>query len=165
MFKKDFKGNGKGGEENASNSINLIGAGTSIKGEIKTENDIRIDGTIQGNVITNSKIVLGEQAKVQGDVYCLSGDLSGYVEGNVYTKDVLHLKASSKINGDIHTKRLVVEKDAIFNGKCEMKEQVSFDQGKAGSDVQSTSSKSEKDDFVNQKDEKGKSQQSAKKQS
>lgn len=122
MFKREKNGSGmsKKNGEYASNSINLIGATTTINGEVETESDIRIDGKVHGNINSKAKVVLGESGRIEGNVYCQNADLTGQVNGNVYIKDLLYLKEQSKIEGDIHTKRLVVDKGAQFNGQCKM---------------------------------------------
>ncbi len=126
MFKREKSGNGlsKKNGEYASNSINLIGATTTINGEVDTESDIRIDGKVNGDINSKAKVVLGESGRVEGNLYCQNADLTGQVQGNVYIKDLLYLKEKSKVDGDIHTKRLVVDKGAQFNGQCKMGEAV-----------------------------------------
>ncbi len=130
MFKKDNKVENRGKEDNNGSSINLVGDSTHISGEVYTETDIRVDGTIEGDIITKGKLVLGENALITGNSYCQSGDISGKIEGDIYSKDLLNLKSTAQVNGDIYTKRLIIEKDASFNGKCEMRDQVTFPQGK-----------------------------------
>lgn len=101
-----------------SSSINLIGAGTVIEGRIITKNDIRIDGSVNGNIRSEGKVVLGQKANIDGNMYCADSDLSGRVEGNVICKGFLQLKATARIQGDIFTKHLEIENGAQFNGYC-----------------------------------------------
>ncbi len=100
------------------NSISRISAGTVIKGEIVSPTDIRIDGTFEGKVTSNGRVVLGESAVVKGDIICNNIDLWGKVEGNVYVKDTLSLKEGCTMNGNLHIRRLAVELGATFNGSC-----------------------------------------------
>lgn len=126
-----FTGNKKGDEvpfkKNAdlNNTINILGGTTYIKGELDTENDIRLDGKVEGIVRSKAKVVIGESAVIQGDIYCLNADISGRVLGNVYCDDLLHLKSKSKIKGDLFTKKLVVELGSQLNGNCEMGDKMS----------------------------------------
>lgn len=101
-------------------SINLIGAGTVIEGEIKADGDIRIDGTIYGSIQSKSKVVIGTTGLVEGDIVCQNADISGTVKGTTNISELLFLKASAKINGDITTGKLVVEAGATFTGSCSM---------------------------------------------
>ena len=109
------------------NSISRISAGTVIKGEIVSPNDIRIDGLFEGKVISKSRVVIGESANVKGDIICENIDLWGKVEGNLYVKDTLALKEGSNINGNLHIRRLLVELGATFNGTCKTITEAEFD--------------------------------------
>jgi cytoskeletal protein CcmA (bactofilin family) len=106
--------------ENTGTSINLIGAGTVIEGDIRSNGDIRIDGTVHGKVISKAKVVVGSTGNVEGDVTCQSSDLSGTVKGKMSVSELLFLKSSAKIVGDIVTGKLVVEVGATFTGSCNM---------------------------------------------
>ncbi len=101
-------------------SINVIGSDTVIEGNITSNGDVRIDGTLVGSVKTSSKLVLGISGKIEGDANAKSADISGKVDGNVNISEILYLKSTSRIVGDIHTNKLVVESGGEFNGKCEM---------------------------------------------
>ena len=109
------------------NSISRISAGTVIKGEIISPNDIRIDGTFEGKVTSKGRVVLGETAVVKGDIVCTNIDLWGKVEGNVYVKDTLSLKEGCKMDGNLHVRRLSVELGATFNGSCRTITETEFD--------------------------------------
>lgn len=103
-----------------SKSLNQFGEGTIITGEIKSKGDIRIDGTIEGAVQSEAKLVVGPSGKIDGDVQCKSADVSGKVYGRLVVDDLLFLKSSALIEGDIIAKKLVVEAGAQFNGTCNM---------------------------------------------
>ena len=120
------EGKGRSAEDSSSKAINLVGSATTIKGEVTTESDIRVDGRIEGDLHTHTKIVLGEGGVIEGNVYCESADLSGQVSGNIYCKELLKLQATTQVQGDILTKRAVVEKGAVFNGQCTMQDQITF---------------------------------------
>ncbi len=107
--------------ENVINgSINLIGQGTIITGDLSCKGDIRIDGEIVGNVISMAKVVIGESGSVKGDVIGTNADISGTLEGDVTVNDTLFLKSTAVLNGDIVTNKLIVEAGAIFTGNCNM---------------------------------------------
>ncbi|HMY12338.1 MAG TPA: polymer-forming cytoskeletal protein [Bacteroidia bacterium] len=106
--------------ETTSGSINLIAAGTSIEGEIKSNGDLRIDGHIVGSVFSKAKVVVGTTGVVDGDIVCQNADVSGTVKGTSTVTEMLFLKATAKINGDINTGKLVVEVGASFTGNCNM---------------------------------------------
>jgi cytoskeletal protein CcmA (bactofilin family) len=114
---------GKSSTKNQSaetGSINLIGLGTFITGDIQSNGDVRIDGTLTGNITISGKLVLGNSGKVEGNIECANADFSGEVKGIVKVKETLSLKATAKINGDIVTGKLAIESGAVFTGTCNM---------------------------------------------
>lgn len=102
------------------NEVSRVSTGTVIKGEISSPNDIRIDGTFEGKVISQGRVVIGEKAVVTGDIIGTNVDFWGRMRGNFYVKDTLSLKSSCTVEGDLHIKRLQVDLDAKFNGICKM---------------------------------------------
>src|SRR3954466_2556776 len=81
-------------------SVNLIGGGTKITGDITSAGDVRIDGHLTGNIIIAGKFVLGVNGIVEGNITSTNADLSGEVKGKVNVTEVLSLKNSARINGD-----------------------------------------------------------------
>lgn len=120
MFEQKRKEVVKPTEITTSTSINLIGAGTVIKGEVKSNGDIRIDGTIIGSVTSKSKVVIGSTGKMEGDIFCQNADISGAIKGKTVVAEMMFLKSTAVVNGDIHTGKLVVEVGAAFTGNCNM---------------------------------------------
>lgn len=110
--------NGK--NESGSSSINLIGSGTVIEGDIRSNGDIRIDGSVYGQVFSKAKVVVGNTGVIEGDLNCQNADVSGTIKGKSTVNELLFLKSSSKLNGDIITGKLVVEVGATFTGSCNM---------------------------------------------
>jgi cytoskeletal protein CcmA (bactofilin family) len=108
--------------EMENSTINLISNGTEITGDIKSEGDIRIDGTLIGNLSTKGKVVIGNTGKVKGEVVCKNSEVCGEVDGKINVSQLLTLKTSSRINGDIITEKLSIEPGARFTGNCNMAE-------------------------------------------
>ncbi|HSV76080.1 MAG TPA: polymer-forming cytoskeletal protein [Bacteroidales bacterium] len=106
--------------ETEHSSINLVGSGTTIKGDVFSSGDIRIDGTITGFLESKGKVVVGSTGVIEGDVVCQNADISGNVRAKISVTDLLTLKASSRITGDILTGKLAIEPGAIFTGSCTM---------------------------------------------
>src|SRR5665811_338483 len=106
--------------ETDNTTINLISNGTDITGDIKSNGDIRIDGSLTGNLNTKGKVVIGPTGKVKGEVICKNSEISGILEGKIVVGQLLNLKASSKINGEIVTAKLSIEPGAVFSGNCKM---------------------------------------------
>lgn len=103
---------------------NLIGNGTTIKGEIIATGDIRVDGTVVGTMKSTGKVVIGQQGVVEGEILCNSADISGRVKGIIRVEELSTLKSTSRIEAELYTKQLFIEVGAIFTGKCDMSQKV-----------------------------------------
>ncbi len=103
-----------------SNSSNVIGKGTVLEGNVETFGNIRIEGRVNGNIKSKSKIALGNGSRVEGNIAAQNADIEGEVKGKVEISELLVLKSTAVINGDIATGKLVVEPGAVFNGTCKM---------------------------------------------
>ncbi len=109
------------------NEVSRISAGTVFKGELTSPGDIRIDGEFEGRIFSKGRVVVGEKAKVKGDIVCINVDFCGTMTGNFFVKETLTLKAGCQVDGDLNVKRLQVELDAKFNGSCRMIDDAQFD--------------------------------------
>ena len=116
-------------------SASLIGSGTSLKGDITSSGDLRIDGTLIGNIICSSKVIIGANGVVEGDVSGVTADIMGKVSGTIKVKELLQLKSNCQVNGNIHSAKLQIEPAANFNGQCHMIHEapVSTSSSKSGS--------------------------------
>lgn len=103
-----------------TDTINTIGTGTIITGDIQSKGDIRVDGTLKGSINTSGKVVVGKEGVVEGDVICNSADISGVIKAKITTSQLLSLKSTAKLNGDIVTNKLSIEPGASFTGSCSM---------------------------------------------
>ena len=101
-------------------TINTIGAGTIVTGDIQSKGDIRLDGILKGSVNTSGKVVLGKEGIIEGDVICNSADISGTIKAKITVSQLLSLKATAKLNGEIITNKLSIEPGASFTGSCSM---------------------------------------------
>ena len=109
-----------------NNSVSRISAGTVIKGEIISPNDIRIDCSFEGTLKVKGKVVVGNTATIKGDIICDNCDIFGKLDGNVYVKDTLGLKDGCVVNGNLHIRRISVELGSTFNGNCRMITEAEF---------------------------------------
>jgi cytoskeletal protein CcmA (bactofilin family) len=101
-------------------AASLISSGTTLTGNIECNSDLRIDGTLIGNIISTAKVIIGANGMVQGDIVGLQADILGKVTGTIKVKELLQLKGSSVVHGDIHSSKLQIEPSASFNGACHM---------------------------------------------
>lgn len=103
-----------------SQSVNIVGAGTVIEGDITTNGDMRIDGSHTGSINVKGKLVVGVSGSIEGEIICQNADISGTIKGKIGVAELLSLKASSKLTGDIITNKIAVEPGATFSGSCSM---------------------------------------------
>jgi len=105
---------------NGGNGTTLISSGTTLKGDISSNSDLRIDGTIIGNIHSSAKIVIGSNGVVEGDISGNQADIVGKVSGNIRVKDLLQLRGDCTVSGNLYAGKLQVEPTATFNGQCHM---------------------------------------------
>lgn len=108
---------------NANNTNrNIIGKGTTITGDLVSEGDFRIDGTIEGTIKTSGRVIIGKEGCIKGTVECGFADIEGSFIGKIIVSKLLTLKASSTIAGETIIGALAVEPGATFiNTTCTMK--------------------------------------------
>ena len=99
---------------------NIIAQGTKIKGDIESNGDFRIEGSIKGTIKVKGKVVIGESGDVEGQVFCQSADISGRAKIKMEVTELTSLRANCNFSGDIITKKISIEPGAIFSGTCQM---------------------------------------------
>ena len=100
---------------------NRINEGTKLVGDVTSKGFFRIDGSIEGNVNTPSKVVLGRTGVINGTLTCDNADIEGRIEGNLDVSGTLCLKSTAHIKGEVVAGKLAVEPGATFNATCAMK--------------------------------------------
>ncbi len=106
--------------ETLAPSRNILGCGTKLKGDIESNGDFRIDGTLTGTIKTKGKVVIGSTGVVEGEIICQNADIEGTVKAKLEVSELLTLKAESKLEGDVTTGKLAIEPGAKFSGTCKM---------------------------------------------
>src|SRR5688572_11437937 len=120
MFNTKNKTDMQSEKTSAGNGTTLISSGTTLKGDINSNSDLRIDGTIIGNITCSAKIVIGANGVVEGDIAGVQADIVGRVSGNVRAKELLQLRGECVVSGNLYAGKLQVEPTATFNGQCHM---------------------------------------------
>ncbi|MCW4469197.1 polymer-forming cytoskeletal protein [Flavobacterium sp. MFBS3-15] len=103
---------------------NRIVEGTSIKGDIISQADIRLDGELVGNFSSKGKIVIGPSGTVTGDIRCKNADIEGRFNGKIEVDEQLNVKSKAHIVGEVIVSKLSVEPGAEFSATCVMKNTV-----------------------------------------
>ena len=119
MFKSTFMSKNR---EPEMPTINILGSGAVVKGEIQVNGDFRIDGTLNGTIQCKGKIVVGTTGKITGEIQCQNADFSGEVTATVKVSELLTLKETARFSGDIITGKLAIEPGAKFSGTCSMEQ-------------------------------------------
>lgn len=122
MFNNDKKSKQKSSQQGSNNlpAINMISEGTKIDGALRTNDDVRVAGEVDGEASSKGKFILTSTGKIEGDVKASDADIAGKVEGELRVSNKLILRQSAVVTGDIHTKILLVEEGAQFDGACNM---------------------------------------------
>jgi len=100
----------------------IIGKGTNIEGTVNIEGATRIDGNINGKLVSNDVVTVGATGIVKAEIKAKTIIVGGRVEGNLIASEKVELQAKSELIGDITSKSLLIEHGAIFQGSSKMKE-------------------------------------------
>ncbi len=99
---------------------NVLASGTVINGKVYAEEDFRIDGNIDGDVVCKGKAIVGNNAIITGNIECSNVEILGEITGNIICHDTVILRSTAKLNGDIKTQTIEIEPGAVFAGSCAM---------------------------------------------
>jgi len=98
----------------------IIGEGTRIVGTVTCKTLLRVDGIIEGTVSAEGKAVISEKGLVKGDIHAENLTVGGELTGNAYIRGKAEILATGRLNGDIVTRTLIMDENAILEGKCSM---------------------------------------------
>jgi len=98
----------------------ILAPGARISGNVYSEEDIRIEGCLEGDLVCKGKVILAPQSILKGNVKCVNAEISGLIEGDIEANEQLSLRGTAQIKGSIKTSNLIIEPGAHFNGACEM---------------------------------------------
>jgi cytoskeletal protein CcmA (bactofilin family) len=97
-----------------------IGKGTTLRGNIESEGNFRMDGRLFGNLNIGGKLIIGKSGYIEGEVICANADVEGSFEGKFKVNQCLNLKSTAQISGAVITAQLVMEAGATLNASCQM---------------------------------------------
>jgi len=103
-----------------SNTKNILSSDVEIKGSIKFQNELVIDGKIEGEIISSGILTVGENAEIRGEIKTKSVTVLGKVHGNITVEERCELKTRAQLIGDLKAARLMIEEGATFVGKSEV---------------------------------------------
>jgi cytoskeletal protein CcmA (bactofilin family) len=100
---------------------NILAKNTRLTGDVTSDGDFRIDGTLEGTLKTSGRVIIGPEGMIKGTVECSNADIEGKFSGKLVSSKTLSLKSSAVILGEVITGKLSVEPGATFNATCSMK--------------------------------------------
>lgn len=95
---------------------NVLGPDVNIEGEVRFQNDLVVDGKIEGKIISEGSLTIGESAHIQAEIQCGTVIVQGRVEGNITVTNRVEICARAEVIGDIKANALSMEAGAIFVG-------------------------------------------------
>ncbi len=98
----------------------FIDQGVSLEGTLQVTGTFRIDGNVKGNIISEQTLVLGEGAKVEGQIEGNSVVIAGRFDGVIFAKGRVLIQAKGVVTGEVHSPCLVIDPGGIFDGRCHM---------------------------------------------
>ena len=99
----------------------IIGPGAILDGPLTTKDSTRIDGTVNGNVTISGALIVGQEGKITGTVSAMNAYVAGEITGNVSApQGKVEISDTGKVIGDITCKGIIIDENAVFQGKCDM---------------------------------------------
>ena len=98
-----------------------IGKSITIKGDLSGNEDLQIDGTVEGRIdLPNNQLTIGAEGRVKAEVHAKSVVVVGHVTGNLSAADRIQVEATGIVDGDVKAPRLVIQEGAMLHGAVEM---------------------------------------------
>src|SRR6201982_2355073 len=98
----------------------FIDQGVTLEGTITVKGTFRVDGTVKGNIISEQTLILGENAKVEGQIEGNKVVIAGRYDGVIFAKGRVEIQAKGVVTGEVHSPCLVIDPGGIFDGRCPM---------------------------------------------
>lgn len=98
----------------------IIGPSVKVKGNFNSLGNVKVEGTLNGNLTTTGNVGIGSDAKIKANIIAREIQVSGSFDGTIKATEKLILTSTAKVIGDIETKTLIIEDGAFFSGKCIM---------------------------------------------
>jgi cytoskeletal protein CcmA (bactofilin family) len=115
-----------GETSSSSTELNFLGGGTVVEGTIKTDNSVRIDGTLKGKLICKKTLTVGVNGEIEGEIEAKNAIIGGKINGKIKVTEKLVLESKSTLIGELKAGKLLIDEGAVFEGTSKMgvKEQV-----------------------------------------
>ena len=98
----------------------ILSRGVSIKGTVKFNSELLIDGEVEGKIQSSGALTIGEHGRIKGEIRSKAVQVRGNVEGNIFATERCELQAGCTLKGDIEAPRFVVDEHATFLGSAKV---------------------------------------------
>ncbi|MBM3286502.1 MAG: polymer-forming cytoskeletal protein [Candidatus Eisenbacteria bacterium] len=113
---------GKAAETGVARSQSLIQEGVTVRGDMKADGDVRLDGALEGTLFSKSRVTIGATGKIRADIEAAEILVMGEIHGKITGHKRIELRKGARLVGDISTQSLVIEEGVFFQGLCQMTE-------------------------------------------
>lgn len=104
--------------------LTVIAVGVAVRGTLDSNGTVKIEGTVEGDVMTRAQLLVAKGGIVEGDVVAREAVIGGTVTGAIRTAERVEIQAGAVVEGDITTRRILVAEGASLNGQVRMGEEV-----------------------------------------
>jgi cytoskeletal protein CcmA (bactofilin family) len=94
--------------------------GVSVEGRLDTTGTFRIDSAMKGTITSDEKLILGENARIEGQIEGNYVIIAGRFDGTIKAKGKVEILTKAIVTGEVHTPCLIIEPGAVFDGRCHM---------------------------------------------
>lgn len=101
-------------------SPSVIGPGTTVVGSITMEDDLQVDGRLDGSVSTEGSVTVTDRGTVEGDIEAAEVVVSGRVDGTIRAEQVARFRSGCRVKADVHTPSITVEEGGVVDGRLSM---------------------------------------------
>ena len=98
----------------------FIDQGVALEGTLTVKGTFRVNGNVKGNIISEQTVILGEGAKVEGQIEGNRVVISGRFDGVIFAKGRVEIEAKGVVTGEVHSPCMVIDPGGIFDGRCHM---------------------------------------------
>jgi cytoskeletal protein CcmA (bactofilin family) len=102
----------------------VVGTSVKLKGNLKSDGDITVDGSVNGEIKTKGTVTIGPNANIIASVHAKNVNVAGTVQGNVVATDRLNISESGRVYGDVSANILSISAGALFSGKSTMADNI-----------------------------------------
>lgn len=111
---------GSGEQPGAEDWIGFLAKGVRLEGTLELAGTFRLDAQVKGNIVSNTRLLLGESARVEGQIEGNQIVIGGRFDGVIFARGRVEILAKGVVTGEVHTPCLVIEPGGILDGRCHM---------------------------------------------